>query len=144
MSEYELEKYGVCSVPQFLSRSEIREYLRQSHSNEWYNHKSTVSGKASSLHFLPTQYKSYDRVALMKMEPHAIQDWHVDGTRSCVVIHPLSENYASGMTEHGEYAGPVLLDVKRRHAVFNNEYTRICLQIGFNEGAVETWRSLKL
>jgi len=144
MSEYKLEKYGVCSVPQFLSQSEIQEYLQQSHSNKWYNHKSTVSGKVSALHFLPTTYKSYERVALMKMEPHAIQDWHVDGTRSCVVIHPLSENYANGMTEHGEYEGPVLLDVRRRHAVFNNEYTRICLQIGFDKGAVETWHSLKL
>ena len=144
MSEYELEKFGVCSVPQFLSQSEIEEYLRQSDSQEWYNHKSTVSGRESSLHFLPTTYKSYSRVALMKMEPHAVQDWHVDGTRSCVVIHPLSENYARGMTDHGEYEGPVLLDVKRRHAVFNNEYTRICLQIGFNEGVIETWRSLKL
>ena len=144
MSERDLEKYGVCSVPHFLSQAEIEEYLRQSTTGEWYNHKSTVSGKPSALHFLPTTYKSYQRVALMKMEPHAVQDWHVDGTRSCVVIHPLSENYARGMTEHGEYEGPVLLDVKRRHAVFNNEYTRICLQIGFDEGAVETWRSLRL
>ena len=99
---------------------------------------STRTGTPSNLYFSPTSYKSFDRVALMKMKPHAIQDWHVDGSRSSVIIHPLTDNYACGLTESGPYDGVVLLDVKRRHAVFNNEYTRIGLQIMFDESADDT------
>tara|TARA_B100000282_G_C31702393_1_gene476969 strand:+ start:89 stop:268 length:180 start_codon:yes stop_codon:yes gene_type:complete len=42
------------------------------------------------------------------------------------------------LTESGPYDGVVLLDVKRRHAVFNNEHTRIGLQIMFDESADDT------
>ena len=60
-----------------------------------------------------------------------------------VLIYPLSENYANGSVRAGEYVGPVLLDVTKEHAVFNNEYTRINLQIGFNERIGDVWPSLK-
>ena len=141
--EKELRDYGVCSLPKFLTREEIVHYLDIAQDGNWHSHKSTVTGKMSELHFLETSYRSYDRVSLMKMKPCAVQDWHVDGTRSAVIIHPLTENYASGQTEFGEYDGPVILDVSRRHAVFNNEYTRICLQISFNETAIEIWKRYK-
>ena len=46
------------------------------------------------------------------------------------------------MTREGEYEGPVLLDVTQEHAVYNNEYTRVCLQISFDESMEEVWDSL--
>ena len=141
--ERKLNERGVCEIPRFLSGTEIEEYLRQADSDDWICHASTKTGKPSSLYFLPTTYRDHERVALMKMYPNAVQDWHVDGTRSTVIIHPLTDNYASGQTEFGEYEGPVILDVSRRHAVFNNEHVRICLQISFNEPAIEIWERYK-
>ena len=137
----QLRDHGFCSLPWFLTREEVVHFLNIAQDGEWMNHKSTVSGRASSLYFIRTSYKNYDRVALMKMNPNAIQDWHTDGTRSTVIIHPLTDNYASGMTRSGYYHGPVILDVTREHAVFNNEHTRICLQIGFDKKATEVWKT---
>ena len=125
-----------------LTPEEKQHYLKLVDCQGWINHKSTKSGLRSVLHFLPCEYKNFKRVALMKMEPHAIQDWHIDGNRKCVAIYPLSENYAKGMTREGEYEGPVLLDVTQEHAVYNNEYTRVCLQISFDESMEEVWDSL--
>ena len=81
--------------------------------------------------------KNFERVSLMKMEPNAVQDWHIDGSRKCVLIYPLTDNYAKGYTRNHDliesYEGVVLLDVTKDHAVFNNEHTRINLQISFDE-----------
>lgn len=111
--------------------------------NDWINHSSTVTGKKSALHFMPCKYKDFKRVALMKMEPNTTQDWHVDGNRTTVLIYPLSDNYAPGETRNSKYYGPALVDVTKEHAVFNNEYTRINLQIGFDIGIKEVWNLLQ-
>ena len=97
----------------------------------------------SVLHFMPCKYKDFERVALMKMDPNAIQDWHTDGNRTTVLIYPLSDNYAPGETRNGKYHGPALVDVTKEHAVFNNDHTRINLQIGFNERIEKVWDLLQ-
>ena len=134
---------GYRKLNEFLSIEEKQKFLRQAEFGEWINHKSTVTGKPSSLYFLPVKYKNYERVSLMKMEPNAVQDWHVDGSRKCVLIYPLTDNYAKGYTRNYDliesYEGVVLLDVTKEHAVFNNEHTRINLQISFNEPMEEIW-----
>lgn len=133
---------------EFLTKEEKQFYLNLSKSEGWINHKSTKTGISSVLYFLPCKYKNYDRVALMKMKPNAIQEWHVDGNRKCVIIYPLSDNYANGVVKGNNlvesYEGVVLLDVTKDHAVFNNNHTRINLQISFDKDIDEVWRSLKL
>ncbi len=128
---------GYRKLNEFLSAEEKKEFLHQAKIGKWINHKSTVTGEPCSLYFLPVKYKSFERVSLMKMEPNAVQDWHVDGSRKCVVIYPLTDNYAKGYTRNHDliesYEGVVLLDVTKDHAVFNNEHTRINLQISFDE-----------
>ena len=128
---------------EFLTIKEKDHYLELAKKENWINHTSTHSGRKSMLYFMPCEYKEFERVALMKMNPNTTQDWHKDGNRNTVLIYPLSKNYAPGTTRAGEYNGPTLLDVSKEHAVFNNNATRINLQIGFNEGIREVWNLLK-
>lgn len=134
---------GYLELNEFLTKKEKSDFLKLAEQDNWINHKSTISGEYSPLYFMPCKYKNFERVTLMKMYPKVTQDWHTDGNRKTVLIYPLSENYANGSVRAGEYVGPVLLDVTKEHAVFNNEYTRINLQIGFNERIGDVWPSLK-
>ena len=139
----QISRLGFLELNEFLTDDEKRKYLIEAKDGEWINHLSTKSNEKSALHFKPTRYKDFERVALMKMEPYAVQPWHTDGNRKTVLIYPLSDNYAPGSTMKGLYHGPVLLDVTREHAVFNNQYERINLQIGFNVGLKESWHLLQ-
>lgn len=138
-----ISRLGFLELNEFLTQDEKNAYLRISQNDDWINHSSTVTRKKSVLHFMPCKYKDFERVALMKMEPNAIQDWHTDGNRTTVLIYPLSDNYAPGETRNGKYHGPALVDVTKEHAVFNNDHTRINLQIGFNERIEKVWDLLQ-
>jgi len=128
---------------EFLTTNEKNIYLKMAKNDNWINHQSTVTDKKSTLHFMPCKYKDFERVALMKMEPNAIQDWHTDGNRTTVLIYPLSDNYVPGETRGGKYHGPALIDVTKEHAVFNNNHLRINFQIGFNERIEKVWDLLQ-
>ena len=100
--------------------------------NEFHTHQSSTSGKKSALQFLNISDEVVTRATIMKMDPLAVQDWHVDGKRSTVLIYPLSPAYQPGQVESGYYYGPVLLNVKTKHAVFNNNAVRMNFQVAFD------------
>lgn len=122
-------------INDFLTYEEVRTYLEMIDDPNFVNHRSTITGEPSPLNFLPVEFRGIERVLLMKMEPHAVQDWHTDGKnlgRNCVIIHPLTDNYAHAETEDGIIEGTAILNTQKRHAVFNNESIRMNLQIPLN------------
>ena len=123
-------------LPDFLTDIEKEHFLSLIDSPDFINHKSTNTGIASPLNFLPVEFRGIDRVLLMKMYPNAVQDWHTDGVglrRHSVIIHPLTKDYACAQTNDGEINGTAILNTQAKHAVFNNNTTRMNLQIPIDE-----------
>lgn len=118
-------------IPNFLTQEE-RIYFLSLIDTEFINHKSTKTGKASPLNFLPVEFRGIDRVLLMKMLPNVEQSWHTDGAnlkRHSVIIHPITDNYAPLCTREGNTTLTAIVNTQVEHAVFNNDYTRLNLQI---------------
>ena len=121
-------------IKPFLTDEEKQRFLARIDEDEWHQHKSTVSGKLSPLQFKRDKLRGID-VLLMKMDPNAVQDWHTDGVtlkRNTLILHPITDNYAPFQSEQGESTQPIIADTQARHAVFNNESTRLNLQIPFD------------
>jgi hypothetical protein len=119
-------------IPNFVTDDERSYFLSLADSENFVNHKSTITGKSSALHFLPVYFRGLERISIMKMMPNAVQDWHIDGVnlkRHSVIIHPLSDNYAPLMTVNGEVNTTAIINTQVEHAVFNNDSIRINLQI---------------
>ena len=124
-------------VPPFLTYNQKTKLYNLGLASAYFEkHYNSESGTESALSFLDLTDddlpKQFMHAALMKMEPNAIQDWHTDGTRDTVLIYPLSRNYKLGQVESGYYGGPVLLNVKAKHAVFNNDAVRINFQVALH------------
>lgn len=122
------------TIKPFLTKQEIDYLLSIDKNKPYHRHIASTTGKPTST--LAQRVDWCFGSILLRFDPFTYSDWHVDGhnKRHYVVIHPLSpspENYVAGETEDGKYIGPVLLNTKREHAVFNNEYARVNLQIPF-------------
>jgi len=119
----------------FITEKERLFFISMEDSDDWIQHKSSVSGRLSPLFYKTIEYrgiKSY----LLKMHPNAVQDWHTDGVtlkRNTLILHPLTENYAPYRSIDGVSAKPIIADTQVKHSVVNNEYTRMNLQIPFIE-----------
>ena len=125
-------------IKHFLSEAEIEYYLKLSEDPEGYvNHHSSGSGRVTNLHFKPVDFRGMkktdkDKAMLLLIEPDYIEGWHVDGPRNTVIIQPLTQNYAPCSCLDGDVNGPIILDVKQKHAVFNNSERRVSFQINCN------------
>lgn len=121
------------SLSSFLNDQQVSKlYELALISNEFHTHQSSTSGKKSALQFLNIADSVVTRATIMKMDPFSIQNWHIDSRRSTVLIYPLSPEYQPGQVESGYYYGPVLLNVKTKHAVFNNNAVRVNFQVAFD------------
>lgn len=122
-------------LPNFVTEIERKNLLSKMNDTNFINHKSTKTGRYSPLNFLFINYRGiekYTKVAIMKMLPNAIQDWHRDGKhlkRCSVLIHPLSHNYAPIHTVDGPVCSTGIFNTQSPHAVFNNTSHRLNLQI---------------
>ena len=60
------------------------------------------------------------------------------GTRNTALSYPLSDDYAPCVFENGEKVDtPMFLNTQVKHAVFNNDKTRISFNISFQQGIEE-------
>ena len=120
-------------IEPFVTDNEREHFLSRIDEPNWYQHKSTVSGRQSPLQFKPVTYRGI-QAFLMKMDPNTIQEWHTDSVkmqRNTLIIHPLTENYSPFMSENGSSTKPIIADTQSKHAVFNNDQARLNLQIPF-------------
>lgn len=123
-------------LPKFLTQEQFNFFYDMALSvEEWTPYQSTVSGNRMGMYYYQTGLTFEGRnVALVKLEPNDVMDWHVDGKRKTALSYPLSENYAPcSFSESQTFDGPMLLNTKARHAVFNNEHTRYSINISFQE-----------
>lgn len=121
-------------LPQFMTDAEKQDYLHHVVDGEFIVHKSSQTGKPSVLKFypLPVQFRHIERSYLLAINPNDVQGWHVDSDklrRNSVLIHPISDNYAPCSTEDGDSSECIIMNTQARHAVFNNDSTRVNLQI---------------
>ena len=122
-------------IKPFLSQAEIEYYLKLSEDPEGYiNHQSTKSDRITNLHFKPVDFRGMkktdkNKAMLLLINSYDIEGWHIDGPRNTVIIQPLTTNYAPCSCSDGDVNGPIILDVKQKHAVFNNETRRVAFQI---------------
>ena len=123
-------------IKPFLSEAEVEYYLKLAHDPEGYiHHKSSTSERVTNLHFKPVDFRGMkktdkNKAMLLKIMPDALEGWHIDGPRNTVIIQPLTtETYAPCSCLDGDVHGPIILDVKQKHAVFNNSHLRIGFQI---------------
>lgn len=125
---------GFTEIMPFVTEKEREYFLSFLHDDDWYKHKSTVSGRESPLQFKAVKFREIDAY-LMKMDPNTTQDWHTDSlknNRATLILHPLTENYAPFQSLEGATSKPIIADVQSKHAVFNNNNIRMNLQIPFN------------
>lgn len=118
-------------IDNFITAAE-RSYFLSLMDRKFINHKSTRTGIKSSLNYFPIEFRGINRVSIMKMYPNTEQSWHTDGVnlkRNSLIIHPITDNYAPFSTRHGTTSSTVIVNTQEEHAVFNNEYTRLNLQI---------------
>jgi hypothetical protein len=123
-------------LPRFLSDEQHKAFLTISENvKEWTPYQSTVSGNRMGMYYFQTGLTFADRnVALIKLEPNDVMDWHVDGKRNTALSYPLSDNYAPCSFEDAAgFDGVMLLNTQARHAVFNNEHIRYSINISFQE-----------
>lgn len=121
-------------IESFVTDEERRYFLSRIDESNWYQHKSTVSGRLSPLQIKRVTFRGVD-AALLKMDPDTTQDFHTDGVnlkRSTVIIHPLTDNYAPFTSKQGQSSKPIIANTQASHAVFNNNNTRLNLQIAFD------------
>jgi len=121
-------------IDPFVTDEERQYFISRINEPDWYQHKSTVSGRLSPLQFKRINYRGVEAV-LMKMDPGTTQDWHTDGVnlkRNTLILHPLTDNYASFTSEQGQSDKPIITNTQAKHAVFNNGSTRLNLQIPFD------------
>ena len=121
-------------IKPFVTQQERALFLSRIDEQDWYQHRSTVSGQQSPLQFKRITYRGVD-AALMKMDPNTIQNWHTDGVtlkRSTLILHPLTEKYAPYTTKTSQSVCPVIANTQAEHAVFNNNQIRLNLQIPFD------------
>lgn len=122
-------------IADFVTTEERESLLSLSESDDFIQHRSTKSGKLSPLNFLPVTFRNFDRAWIMKMLPHAEQEMHTDGKnlgRNVLIIHPLTDNYSPIVTQNGNVNTTVIVNTQSYHAVYNNECTRLNLQIPFS------------
>lgn len=120
-------------IEPFVTEEEKLYFFTKIDEDDWYHHKSTVSGRQSPLQFKEIEYRGV-RAALMKMDPNTTMWWHTDGislNRPTVIIHPLTNNYSPFLSEDGFSSKPIIANTQAKHAVFNNENIRLNLQIQF-------------
>lgn len=123
-------------LPKFLTEDQFDLFYDMALSvEEWTPYQSTVSGNRMGMYYYQTGLTFEGRnVALVKLEPHDVMDWHVDGKRKTALSYPLSENYAPcSFAFYHSFDGPMLLNTQARHAVFNNDHTRYSINISFQE-----------
>lgn len=133
-------------IKEFLSKEQREMFIKKAlKDDEWIVHKSSKSGKISPLHFKKTPYIFYERHALfMMMPPNSIQDWHTDMRgRNCVLIYPLTENYAPCEIGDSRIDFPAIINTQIKHRVINNDCVRINLQIPFEENIEDVIEILK-
>ena len=121
-------------IDPFVTDAERQHLLSRINDLNWYQHKSTVSGRLSPLQFKRINFRGVE-AALMKMDPNTTQDWHTDGInlkRSTLILHPLTDNYSPFMSEQGQSDKPIIANTQTKHAVFNNNVYRLNLQIPFD------------
>ena len=121
-------------IDDFVTEDERTYLLSLVESSNFVQHFSTKSGKLSPLNFLPIKFRNFDKAWVMKMYPNAEQEMHTDGEnlgRNVLIIHPLSNNYAPVVTQHGEVNTTVVINTQEYHAVYNNNNVRVNLQIPF-------------
>jgi hypothetical protein len=119
----------------FVTPEEKSHLLSLAESGEFYVHRSTVSNKISPLNFLSVNFRNFERAWVMKMYPNTKQEMHTDGItldRNVLIIQPLTDNYAPLITQAGEINFTAVVNTQELHAVYNNNYTRINLQIPFS------------
>lgn len=127
-------------LPEFLSNEkkiELRDLALSLDYNDYYHHVSSVSGRASPLNFYELKGQNFlgKKASLMMILPNQTQDWHTDvkHIRTTVMIYPLTDNYAPCCIGKDEITYPAFVNVQEKHAVFNNNNTRINLQASFIE-----------
>lgn len=119
-------------IDSFVTEEERLYFISRIDESDWYQHKSSVSGKKSPLQFKSIEYRGVQAL-LMKMDPNTTQDWHTDGgeKRNTLILHPLTNHYAPFVSGAGESSKPIIADTQSKHAVFNNGNVRLNLQIAF-------------
>lgn len=127
-------------LPEFLSQKKISELLQIADNltyDDYYHHVSSVSGRASPLNFYELKGQTFlgKKTALLMILPNQIQEWHTDikTIRTTVMIYPLTNNYAPCCIGDDKITYPAFVNVQEKHAVFNNNTTRINLQAAFIE-----------
>ena len=116
----------------FLTKQEKTRLLKYLEEDDWRQHKNSVSGLLSPLHFKRAEFRDCEKAWVMKMEPNARQEMHTDakgGDRETLIIYPLTDNYAPIVTEDGSTDQPAIVNTQRPHAVYNNNKVRLNLQI---------------
>ena len=120
----------------FLSNEEKQQLVEYAQTAEFTNHKSTKSGRSTAIDFCEIDFRDFppERMCgILRVMNNNTVDWHTDGKRLAVIIHPLTDNYAPTSTEHGgESTSPMLFNTQSPHAVFNTDHCRLNLQIPLN------------
>ena len=120
-------------IEPFVTEEEKLYFFTKIDEDNWYQHKSTVSGRQSPLQFKEIEYRGV-RAGLMMMYPNTTMWWHTDGynlDRNTIILHPLTNNYSPFLSEDGSSSKPIIANTQARHAVFNNANIRLNLQIQF-------------
>tara|TARA_B100000902_G_scaffold99073_1_gene101467 strand:- start:1812 stop:2279 length:468 start_codon:yes stop_codon:yes gene_type:complete len=103
---------------------------------EWTDHYSTKSNNKTGLYYYDLHMTFCDKKCFLVMiPPNGGIYFHTDGgTRNTALSYPLSDDYAPCVFENGEKVNtPMFLNTQVKHAVFNNEKTRISFNISFQE-----------
>jgi hypothetical protein len=122
-------------IDPFVTEEEKQYFFTKIHEDNWYQHKSTHSGKLTPLKFKKVEYRGVV-AGLMMMDPNTTMGWHTDGTslnRNTIILHPLTDNYSPFVCEDGSSSKPIIANTQARHAVFNNGNIRLNLQFEFSD-----------
>ena len=120
-------------IKSFVTNEERQYLLSKIDEEDWYQHTSS-KGRPSPIQLKPVKYRNVNAV-LLKLNPNTTQDFHTDGVnfkRRTVIIHPLTDNYAPFISKQGKSTKPIIANTQVSHAVFNNNTTRLNLQIPFD------------
>lgn len=120
----------------FLLKTEKKYLLSLIDTGGYQTHYNTTDNTPSPLMFKPINFRNIENAKLMKMLPNVKQEMHTDevknNKRKTILIHPLTNNYSPCITKDGLVSQTALINTQSEHAVYNNDNTRLNLQIAFD------------